>query len=228
MTVFRSQEEFDFFVYKNDMLILDEWTNDVRDSEESWIKRYEHESEIICNIIRENNYKTILELGSGPGKLSQFIQSNFTDLAYTLIDKINAKKIFIDRNYKGTFLVKNLFNEFDISDIKIKYDLIIANDFLEHIANPSNILSQCYNISNDNTNFFMSIPNWRMGHSFINKGLFDFDNWIYFCRSHGWNVNKVFKSNLNCAFMPKLQCEEQMSDDLITSWNWYFLSSKTK
>ena len=58
-------------------------------------------------------------------------------------DKKWAKYQFEKRKLKGNFVVKDLMNEFDISDIDKDYDLIIANDFLEHIANPSDVLS-CY------------------------------------------------------------------------------------
>ena len=59
----------------------------------AWQHRYEYESNILSNIIKENDYKKIIELGSGPGALGQKIMDK-VELDYTFIDQPGAKKIF--------------------------------------------------------------------------------------------------------------------------------------
>lgn len=197
-----------------------------RDAEQSWIYRYEYEAKIITDTIKENNFKKVLEIGSGPGLLSQKVQEICTDLDYYLIDRKNAKKKFESRGYKGTFFVKDLSQSFDVEGLPTDFDYIIVNDFLEHITNPALILKTCYSISKEKSNLFVSVPNWRMGHCFIYRGLFDYDNYIYFSSVHGWEVDSVYPSPLQCQPLPKLSSESCMDDSLMSSWNWYFNSKK--
>ena len=207
-----------------------EWADELETSridERSWIERYKYEAAAILEVIRENNYTKVLELGSGPGMLSQYILAEEPELNYSFIDKATSKAIFEKRNFKGTkFFVKDLMHSFDISELDADYDLIIANDFLEHIANPSHVLYQAREITKDNSSFYISVPNWRMNHEFIYRGLFDYDNFIYFCKIHGWEPESVSGSPLKCPASPRESSEQQLPDSLITSWNWYFHTKK--
>tara|TARA_Y100000593_G_scaffold53123_1_gene99520 strand:- start:146 stop:865 length:720 start_codon:yes stop_codon:yes gene_type:complete len=229
MAVYRTKGDTNkknFGKYRKQFTIEDEWKADGtewanRDSENSWVERYKYESELVLKVIKENNCKTILELGSGPGKLSQLIQKDM-ELEYHLIDKPHAKKRFEKRNYKGIFFTKDLFNHFDTSALNDKYDLIIANDFLEHIANPSDLVSKCWDLCHKDSKFFVSVPNWRMEHNFIYKGLFDYDNFIHFMELHGFTAKTVVGSPLVTPYYKKLDSESALPDELLTSWNWYF------
>jgi 2-polyprenyl-3-methyl-5-hydroxy-6-metoxy-1,4-benzoquinol methylase len=207
-----------------------EWDvkEDDRIFESSWTERYKYEAEIISGIIKENNYSKILELGSGPGRLANIIQEIYPPtLSYDLIDKPNAKLQNEKYNFKrNKFFTKDLNNGFDTTGLQDNYDLIIANDFLEHIANVTDCLVNCYNLAKENSKIFISVPNWRMGHSFQYRGLFDYDNWVYTMEVHGWKVNSVYPSNLKCGYSPKLSSESVMPDELIQSWNWYFVGNK--
>jgi 2-polyprenyl-3-methyl-5-hydroxy-6-metoxy-1,4-benzoquinol methylase len=205
-----------------------EWGGDgpQRDIDPSWIQRYKYEAEIIASVINENKFKKILELGSGPGTLAQEIQRICPNVEYHMIDRINAKKKFEDRGFKGKFMVKDLSQSFDVSGVDTDFDYIIINDFLEHITNPSLILKTCYSLTVEQANLFVSVPNWRMGHNFIYRGVFDYDNYIYFSSVHGWGVDSVYPSPLQCQSLPKLSSESCMDDSLITSWNWYFNAKK--
>jgi SAM-dependent methyltransferase len=191
----------------------------------AWQQRYSYESNILKKIIIENNYNKIIELGSGPGALGQKIMDNLT-LDYTFIDQPGAKKIFEDRGYKGNFFIKNLMNGFDVDGLRDDYDFLIANDFLEHIYNPSVVMQESYKIIKPNGKMFISVPNWRMGHTFIYRGLFDYDNFIYFMYTHGFEICNVWDSPLRCNYSNKETSESQMDDKLITSWNWYMLFNK--
>ena len=209
-----------------------EWSDEIekgRIDESSWIDRYKYEAELIFQICKQNNYRKILELGSGPGLLSQYVLEKLPDLEYSFIDKDTSKAIFEKRKFKGKkFYVKNLMHSFNVEDLENDYDLVIANDFLEHIANPSHVMYQCREITKDKAGFFISVPNWRMNHEFIYRGLFDYDNFIYFCRIHGWEPAEVAGSILQCEYRDRLSSEETLPDDLITSWNWYFYTEKIK
>lgn len=207
-----------------------EWADEIevsRIDESSWIQRYQYEADIISQLCLDNGHKKVLELGSGPGLLSQYILERIPSLHYSFVDKDTSKAIFEKRKFKGNnFHVKDLMHSFDISELDIDYDLIIANDFLEHIANPSHVMYQCREITKNDAGFFISVPNWRMNHEFIYRGLFDYDNFVYFCMIHGWQPSEVAGSILQCEYKQKLSSEESLPDSLVTSWNWYIYNKK--
>lgn len=234
MAIYRTQGDFNFKNFGQQAIELNsdnEWKGDgeqfSRIDENSWIERYKYEAKLIQHICKENSFKKILELGSGPGLLSQYVLELLPDVDYSLVDKPTAKEVFEKRGFKGNkFYTINMMHSMDISELDTDYDLIIANDFLEHIANPSHVLSQCRKITKDKSGFLISVPNWRMGHEFIYRGLFDYDNFVYFCKVHGWDPTSIFSSPLECPFYPKQNSEETLSDELIKSWNWYFYNDK--
>ena len=210
-----------------------EWKEEAhtaRIDEYSWKIRYNSETSMILDVCSKNNCRKVLEFGSGTGVLgNNVIDNSNVDIDWTNIDKIGAKQEFKKRGYKGKFLVENLHNHFDIKNVDRDYDLIVANDFLEHIANPSNILSMSYDITKENAKIFVSVPNWRMGHTFIYRGLFDYDNWIYFMWTHGWKVTEVLPSSMKeTPDFPRLSSEEEMPEEIRLSWNWYFVGEKRK
>ena len=51
---------------------------------------------------------------------------------------------------------------------------------------------------------------------------------IYFCKIHGWEPESVAGSPLKCQYYPRESSEQTMSEDLIQSWNWYFVTKKIK
>jgi SAM-dependent methyltransferase len=233
MAIYRTQGDANFKNFSNtaiEVVSPMEWADEIERSridEQSWIERYKYEAALITSIIREKNYKKVLELGSGPGMLAQCILELVPDLNYSFVDKDTSKAIFEKREFKGNnFFVKDLMHSFDISELDTDYDLIIANDFLEHIANPSHVMYQTRDITKENSGFFISVPNWRMNHEFIYRGLFDYDNFLYFCKIHGWEPESVAGSPLKCPHFPKESSEQTLPDELITSWNWYIYTQK--
>lgn len=240
MAIFRTQQEPELTFFKNEQAShqfgnSDEWKNEsetLNIQEEcrvdipSWQQRYEYEANILKNIIKQYDFNKIIELGSGPGELGQKIMADIDELNYTFIDQPGAKEIFESRSYKGRFEAIDLLNDFDISKLDRDYDFLITNDFLEHIYNPSIIVQRCYDIIRDNGKMFVSVPNWRMGHTFIYRGLFDYDNFIYFMYTHGFEISGIWESPLKCGYSQKLTSESEMDDRLITSWNWYMLFNK--
>lgn len=242
MAIYRTQKEPTVTFYKNEQSVhqfennnewVDEQANLGLDSSiecridiDSWKARYDYEANLLNPIILENKFTKIIELGSGPGALGQKIIEETGINNYTFIDQPGAAEIHKKRGFKGEFKVIDLMNNFDISGLDKDYDFLITNDFLEHIYNPSIVVQNCYKIIKPEGKMFVSVPNWRMGHTFIYRGLFDFDNFIYFMFTHGFNIVNLYNSPLQCPFSPKISSESEMDDVLVTSWNWYMLFDK--
>ena len=145
------------------------------------------------------------------------------NLDYHLVD-IEAAKIANEKeNLGGSFHVQDLTNDLDTSNLPDGSDLFIANDFLEHIQNPANVVLKAKSTLKEDGLAFISVPNWRMGHTWIYRGLFDWDNFIHFMWQHGFQFSGYFPSNLQCTNTPKLPSEKTMPNEMITSWNWYIL-----
>jgi len=241
MSLFRTHEEPNLTFFKNEQSKhqfgnADEWKNEsellgiteeCRVDIPSWQERYNYEAKILSDIIDTNTFSKIIELGSGPGELGQKImKTSKNNLDYTFIDQPGAEEIFNSRSYTGRFEVIDMMNNFDISNLDRNYDFLITNDFLEHIYNPSVVVQRCYDIIKNGGKMFVSVPNWRMGHTFIYRGLFDYDNFIYFMYTHGFEISGIYESPLKCTASPKESSESQMDNRLITSWNWYMLFNK--
>jgi len=196
----------------------------IRLKDQGWENRYIYEASLIINLIKENTHiKNVLELGSGPGVLSQKIQKECDNLNYHLVDKPFAEQYFNDNKFKGKFFVKDLSSSFDTEGLIDKYDLVITNDFLEHVLNPSIIVQTIYKLTNKNSFYFISNPNWRMAHTWIYRGLFDFDNFIYFLYTHKFGMEGFYGSILKTPNYPKINSETLLPDENLTDWNHYMI-----
>ena len=217
---FEQRFNFDHF----DTMHPNEWKNDNRIHEQGWEERYEYESLLIDNLIKENpNIKNVLEIGSGPGVLSQKVQKLQPNLTYHLIDKPFAKQYFEEQKFKGTFFTKDFSNSFDTKGLLDQYDLVITNDFLEHVLNPSIIVQTIFKLTNKDSIYFISNPNWRMAHQWVYRGLFDFDNFVYFLYTHKFALQGIYGSNLKTAEYPRLDSESMLPDQHLTDWNHYMI-----
>lgn len=201
-----------------------EWEDAGRLQEEAWQKRYDYEADLIREVLKDNPHiKTVLEIGSGPGVLSQKILATNPDLTYHLVDKPFAKKYFDENNYKGTFFIKDLSSSFDTYELLPKYDLVIANDFIEHVFNPHIIVSTIHRLTNPESVFFISNPNWRMAHQYVYRGLFDFDNFVYLLYTHMFQLEGFYGSQLKTPPYPRISSESLLPDENLTDWNHYML-----
>ena len=197
-----------------------------------WENRYRHETAVLLNVfdmIPDINY--ILEIGSGPGKLGDWVIRAKSNIIYDRIDGPSAERANKRRQYLGrNFYVQDLFDSFDCTEIIDKYDLIIMNDFLEHIRNPSLILQRCREDLLPSTgHVFVSVPNWRMKHHFFYPGLFDYDNFLKFMTFEGFKFKAQFASWSQEVHLrtPKLvNVETTMSPHSTYDWNWYLLFEK--
>ena len=227
MAIFRVKHndfEQKFNAYNIDTLEDNEWENTARLKEQGWDNRYDYEARMLYEIIQETQAKKILEIGSGPGVLSQKIQSLLPNpVEYDLVDKPFAKKYFEDNNLLGRFFVKDISVDLDISGLNLSYDLIIINDTLEHLIAPSNVVKKIVTLMDHQSTLFVSVPNWRMAHQFLYRGLWDYDNFVYFMYIHGLEMDGVYPSCLVTPDYPKTDTEESMPEELRRSWNWYFV-----
>lgn len=217
------------FEQKFDMTQFDtehtnEWEDAGRLQESAWQRRYEYEAILVSEVIKSYPHiKSVLELGSGPGILSQKILERHPDLEYHLVDKPFAEKYFKEHNFKGTFFVKDLSSSFDTEGLKDQYDLVITNDFIEHVYNPHIILKTVHQLTNDDSIFFISNPNWRMAHQYVYRGLFDFDNFVYLLYTHMFKLIGFFGSELKTPAYPRISSETLLPDENLTDWNHYMI-----
>jgi 2-polyprenyl-3-methyl-5-hydroxy-6-metoxy-1,4-benzoquinol methylase len=211
------------------------WDNDydLKDPD-GWEQRYLHEANLLLSIAQNSGpIKNILDIGSGPGRLGDLVLEKNPELTYDMVDGDSAKKAFLRREYKGRhFYTQNLFDSFDVSEIKDKYDMIVMNDFLEHIRNPSLILQKCReNLCSEKGFVFVSVPNWRMEHHFFYPGLFDYDNFMKFMIFEGFNPIEQYQSwssHVPIRVPKLLNIETKLNDDSVYDWNWYILFTKTR
>jgi 2-polyprenyl-3-methyl-5-hydroxy-6-metoxy-1,4-benzoquinol methylase len=225
-----SNWEKDSTVYIDaDTVLENEWTDTSRIREDAWQQRYDYESHLITHFINEARLVNILEIGSGPGELSKFIHNKVKhEIHYDLVDKPSAKIAFEELGYKGNFFVKDVSNGLDTTGLKSEYDLIICNDCLEHLFSPSLVIQKFHQLISDTGFVFISNPNWRMGHWYIYRGLFDYDNFNYMFHTHGLELKYQFPSTLQTPDYPRLDSEKTMPEELRTSWNHYLVYEKRK
>lgn len=217
-----------YTAFGGDTFQENEWNDDSRIDDNTWKQRYDYEGGIVNSIIEESDSKTILEIGSGPGTLCDTIFKLRNDeLTYHMLDKKYAKVSHQKRNYPGEIFVNDLNGGINSEPLLDSgYDLIICNDVLEHLANPTQIVQQLYHLNTGKGKFFVSIPNWRMGHQMTYRGMWDYDNFLYFMAIHGYEVESVVGSPLITPDYPKLDSEECLDDSMLRSWNWYFVFGK--
>jgi 2-polyprenyl-3-methyl-5-hydroxy-6-metoxy-1,4-benzoquinol methylase len=213
-----------------DTLNQDEWAGaDNRVNEAGWGSRYEYEGELVSTIIKETGATVILEIGPGPGVLSEIVQNRLGyEVEYHLVDKPYAKTAFEAAGRKGEFFIKDISEGFDTSRINACYDMVICNDTLEHLLNPSRVVQEIYHLIPKGGTFFISVPNWRMGHQFVYRGVFDYDNFLFFMMTHKFIATGVYPSPLQTPDYAKLSSEDEMEEELRRSWNWYFTFTPDK
>ncbi len=224
--IFRTKSESDCEVLISGILSDNEWKTDEslnRIYEQSWDSRYQYEAEMLSDIIKSNNINKVLEMGCGPGILCNKILQINPELEYHLIDIEAARVANENNNIGGIFHVQDLNNDFNIEGFDNDFDIFIANDFLEHIQSPANIIQKVKSILKKDGLAFISVPNWRMGHAWIYRGLFDWDNFIHFMWQHGFKFEGYNISPLKTNMNPKLDSEQSMPDEAINSWNFYLL-----
>ncbi len=104
------------------------------------------------------NNKKVLELGCGPGHMSQVLRNNFgCNIIGIEIDEEAAK---VARNFCHEVVVCNL-DDTDLTRLfeKNTFDVIVMADVLEHLKEPQHTLVQCKQLVSDDGYMVISIPN---------------------------------------------------------------------
>jgi len=66
-----------------------------------------------------------------------------------------------------------------------------------------------------------------MAHQMTYRGLWDYDNFLYFMAIHGYIAISLHESPLVTPHYPKLDSEDLLPDNMLRSWNWYFILDKS-
>ena len=106
--------------------------------------------ELYNNLIAPNNFKTILELGSGAGSLAFFLREISNDLTVVTLDGNRESVGSPYINEKHHFIVRTdrHYNLVDKNEKTIKFDLVISFEHFEHISPGEDFLIFLENIKN--------------------------------------------------------------------------------
>ena len=144
----------------------------------------------IENIENLVNDKIVLEIGCPSGKIATKLK-NYKKW-YIVEPNKNPN---INFNEKITFINKYFDNDFMLEDNDgLGVDVIVHSHVFEHIYEPNNFLSKCYNLLNDDGEMFFGVPNMQ---SFIDTnicpfvGVF-FEHTIFLNKE---NITHVLKRN---------------------------------
>jgi 2-polyprenyl-3-methyl-5-hydroxy-6-metoxy-1,4-benzoquinol methylase len=112
-------------------------------------------SELLINLINNNNIKNVLEIGGSTAKLAKMILNNNNSVdTWTIVEpNIPKQNEIIDEriNFISDFFKSELIRE--------KYDLIIHSHTLEHMFNPNEFLNEINKCLITNGLQVFSVPN---------------------------------------------------------------------
>lgn len=110
-----------------------------------------------------------LEMGPADGVMTQFLKNHFKVLHIVDSDKTLLNII---PDYENITKFHSWFEEFSPPQ---KYDTIIMEHIMEHIAEPKNVLSRVYGWLNDNGVIIAGVPNAKSIHRLVavKMGLLD-------------------------------------------------------
>ncbi len=122
---------------------------------------YKEKLEIYENIVKNNKkIKTILDIGCGVGTIDFYLANKY-NINIKAID-ISSRAINIANADKKILNIKNIkFKKEDFTHYKknkIKYDLIICNEVLEHLPNDIDALKIIYNLLKPRGILIISVP----------------------------------------------------------------------
>lgn len=139
--------------------------------------------------LTEKRYRKVLEIGGG----------NFSTLSRILDMHPDASGFGIDMvDMCDDTRIKVVVGSLDTPDVfdqlgEAEFDLIIANDVLEHLVNPGMVLEHPFKLAARSAHIHISVPNIRQIRSFYHifvtgkfpqddSGLFDRTHLSWFCR----------------------------------------------
>ena len=122
----------------------------------------------LLRIIKKNNNISLLDYGSGKGGFSQMASvSGFN---------VTAFEPSLSRNMLKTKKNINYINDLSVlKNSKIKFDVIVLDNVLEHLPDPKLALLEIHKYCNKNTIIYVSVPNILRAH----EGKDIWDLWPY-------------------------------------------------
>lgn len=139
----------------------------IRGNFKTSIFRHEQNKIIKEQLINLSNIRSVLNIGSNPNdkdKEGGCYKNYFLDKDYYTLDK---NYIIADKNHFALDL-------HDLSSVKLKFDLILLMNVLEHVENPFKVVDQVNNILADNGYLFFSSPFFYPIHKAINLVFSDY------------------------------------------------------
>ena len=120
---------------------------DINDSETTQAK--------LINLTGKN--KHVLEFGCANGRMSKYLKENSCKVTGVEIDKQSAEaaKTFCEK-----VIVGDIEDGSSLKQIKIKYDVIIFGDVLEHLKDPKSALSSVSDLLDKKGYILVSLPNF--------------------------------------------------------------------
>lgn len=165
--------------------------------------------------------KTILEIGSSTGYMTQAFLDNGCTIDVVEVDQKAASKIPPQ--------ARKVLN-YSIEDSKIKqdlssnYDFIIMADVLEHLVNPRQVLRMLFEVAGNQTRLLVSVPNvasWVMrkklffagDFAYQDSGILDKTHLHFYTvatlpkilRENGWQTEKLIGTIIRVPFELTLQ-----------------------
>jgi 2-polyprenyl-3-methyl-5-hydroxy-6-metoxy-1,4-benzoquinol methylase len=125
--------------------------------EEIQSRSYSYHKEYIDNYkgFLSNQDLSILEIGSGSGGFIKLLYDDFNITNITVVERSNSNIEYIQNQYKEIDIYS------DLSQVKEKYDVIVAIALFEHLREPKEFLNKLYNILNNNGIVILEMPNKR-------------------------------------------------------------------
>jgi predicted SAM-dependent methyltransferase len=179
----------------------------------------------IENIEKLVNDKIVLEIGCPSGKIATNLK-NYNKW-YIVEPNKNPNVIF---NEKIIFMNNYFDNDFILQD---KVDVIVHSHLFEHIYEPNNFLSKCYDILNDNGEMFFGVPNMQtfvdtpicpfVGVFFEHTIFLNKENITYLLKRNNFEIIKIidYVSHSTLYHCKKIYPSSQIPIETFSITNYY-------
>lgn len=143
---------------------------------------------------------TILELGCGEGVFGAELKQRFSSTVIGI--EASESAAVKARNLIDRVVVADI-DTFDFARLECRFDLIIANDVLEHLGDPWGVVARLRPLLSDGGRFIASIPNIRCYKAlfklvfkgewqYCDAGILDRSHLRFFTKS---SIRKLFEDN---------------------------------
>ena len=95
-------------------------------------KRFKDQEKFLVNLIKDEKFDSILEVGCGFGRYTKILHSLFSPKKYVAID-ISEKQIGNARKFLNNDEIEFIVSRFQEYDSHEKFDLVFASEILMHI-----------------------------------------------------------------------------------------------